>query len=387
MTLHRSILHVDMDAFYASIEQEDNPGLKGREVIVGGTGPRGVVAAASYEVRRFGVHSAMPMKQALKRCPHAICVRPRFDRYADISKRIFRIFESFTPLVEGLSLDEAFLDVTESLALFDDVAAIGWSIKKRIKEETGLTASVGIGPNKLVAKIASDLDKPDGLCHVAPEQVEQVLDPLPIQKLSGIGPKTARQLHRRGVRTFLDLRTAPDRTLEPVFGRFTAHIRERAAGVDDRPVIPDQPEKSISAEETFDEDISDLALLKAHLVTLADRTAARLRAKGLMAGQVRIKVRRADFRTATRQCSMHPPGNQTQHVIALAARLLREWLMANPGAALRLIGVGVSQISPARQMALFDDEPRASTRCVDETVDSIRRRFGDGSVRRGRALK
>ena len=387
MTAQRIVLHVDMDAFYASIEQEDNPELRSREVLVGGTGPRGVVAAASYEARRFGVHSAMPMRQALERCPQAICVRPRFDRYHEVSEQIFAVFHEFTPLVEGLSLDEAFLDVTASLALFADDSAIGWAIKERIKTRTGLTASVGIGPNKLVAKIASDLDKPDGFCRVPRADVGRVLDPLPIRKLSGIGPKTAQRLKDLRIATLGELRRAPDGLLDPVFGRYTARMKARAAGEDDRPVVPDRMEKSISAEETFDQDIADVARLRSFVAQLADRTATRLRAKELMAGRVWVKIRRADFRTVTRQCSMRPPGDQTQNIYGLAAVLLTTWLDEHPGAALRLIGVGVSDLSPAQQLALFDEQPRTAGGAVDEAVDQIRQRFGDGSLNRGGALK
>lgn len=387
MTEERIVLHVDMDAFYASIEQADNPEFDGLPVLVGGTGPRGVVAAASYEAREFGVHSAMPMSQALERCPQAVCVRPRFDRYQELSKQIFGIFRQFTPLVEGLSLDEAFLDVTDSLTLFGDGSGIAWEIKRRIKEKTRLTASVGIAPNKLVAKIASDLDKPDGFCLVAPGEVNRILDPLPVRKLNGIGPKTAQQLTESGIHTLGELRNAPERLLEPVFGRYTSRVRARAAGLDDRPVVPYRMEKSISAEETFDKDIADIAKLNSILAQLSDRTATRLRAKELMAGKVWVKIRRGDFRTVTRQCSMRPPGHETQNIYLLASKLLSDWLDEHPGTALRLIGVGVSDISPAQQLTLFDEQPRESAGAVDDAVDRIRQRFGDGFLHRGGALK
>lgn len=387
MTEDRLVLHVDMDAFYASIEQVDDPDLKGLEVLVGGTGPRGVVAAASYEARKFGIHSAMPMKQALQRCPHAVCVHPRFDRYQGASREIFAIFHEFTPEVEGLSLDEAFLDVTDSLALFRDESAIGWAIKQRIKAQTGLTASVGIGPNKLVAKIASDLDKPDGFCRVPLEKVNQVLDPLPVRKLSGIGPKTAQRLTESGVYTLGELRNSPDGLLEPVFGRHTARIKARASGIDNRPVVPYRMEKSISAEETFDRDIADVARLTSFVAQLSDRTATRLRAKKLMAGKVWVKIRRDDFHTVTRQCSMRPPGDQTQNIYGLASKLLTDWLDEHPRTALRLIGVGVSDISPAQQLTLFGEQPKESGGAVDDAVDRIRQRFGNESLHRGGALK
>src|SRR5512134_1036296 len=235
----RAILHVDMDAFYASVEQRDDPSLRGKPVIVGGTGGRGVVAAASYEVRRFGVHSAMPVREALRRCPDAICVPPRIAHYAAVSKQIFAIFHEFTPQVQGLSLDEAFLDVTASAAALGDAAHIAREIKRLVRERTALTASVGVAPNKLVAKIASALRKPDGLVVVRPEDVRELLDPLPIRKLFGLGPKTAPKVEALGIHTLGQLRQAAPARLRPVFGRYTERVQQRAAGIDERPVVPD----------------------------------------------------------------------------------------------------------------------------------------------------
>src|SRR5512145_2947736 len=289
-----------MDAFYASVEQRDDPSLRGRPVIVGGTGPRGVVAAASYEVRRYGVHSAMPMREALRRCPDAICVPPRMSHYQVISREIFRVFGEFTPLVQGLSLDEAFLDVTASIAALGDPPYIAREIKRRIHERTQLTASVGVAPNRLVAKIASDLGKPDGLIVVGPDQIAALLDPLPLRRLFGLGAKTAPKVEALGIRTLGELRRAPAAMLRPIFGRYAERVIQRAAGIDDRPVIPDLEEKQISAEETFDADIADRVRLHAELARLADLACARLRARQLTARCVTVKIRRKDFSTYTR---------------------------------------------------------------------------------------
>src|SRR6201996_9063732 len=272
-----------MDAFYASVEQRDNPETRGKPLIVGGVQGRGVVAAASYEVRKYGVHSAMPISTALRLCPHAVCVRPRRERYKEVSEQVFSVFHEITPLVQGLSLDEAFLDVTGSTALFGDAVAIAQRIKNRIVATTGLSASVGVAPNKLIAKIASDLDKPDGLTVVAPERIREILDPLSIRRLPGLGRKTGEKVELRGIHTFGDLRTAADSVLWPLFGRYTQRIRDRAAGIDDRPVHPDREEKSISAENTFDHDLGDPGQLRAQLSRLADRACERLRRKQLMA--------------------------------------------------------------------------------------------------------
>ena len=386
MIQRRTILHVDMDAFYASIEQRDRPELRGRPLIVGGTGARGVVAAASYEVRQFGVHSAMPVREALQRCPHAICVRPRMAHYQAVSKQIFQVFHEFTPLVEGLSLDEAFLDVTHSQSALGTAEHIAAQIKRRIRERTQLTASVGVAPNKLVAKIASDLRKPDGLMVVREGEIHAVLDPLPIARLFGIGNKTAPKLLGIGVRSFRDLRLAPEAALKPVFGKHTAQMQARAAGVDDRPVIADWDEKQISAETTFDTDIADATRLRAELQALADRTATRLRTKRLQAACVIVKIRRRDFSTYTRQQHFQPATQETQVISRMAVELLNDWLKEQPRAALRLLGVGVSDLTEAQQMELFAAPESQRNRQLDATVDRIRERYGAMALKRGSTL-
>jgi DNA polymerase IV len=380
----RAILHIDMDAFYASVEERDRPELKGKPLIVGG-GDRGVVAAASYAVRRFGVRSAMPMREALRRCPEAVCVQPRMARYQEVSEQVFAIFHQFTPLVEGLSLDEAFLDVTSSRALLGSAATIGGEIRRRIAAQTGLTASVGIAPNKLLAKIASDLNKPDGMCRIGADNMREVLAGLPVEKLSGVGPKTLLAVHAAGIRTFGELRDASDPVLWRLFGKHGKSMRDRAAGLDDRPVEANRAEKSISAEETFAGDIRGAAPLTVQLLRLADRAAARLRAHELTAGTVSIKVRRADFTTYTRRRTFGRPTQDSGVVAAAAKSLLEQWLATQPNAAVRLLGVGVSNLQMATQGDLFVNGPARGSR-LDSAIDGIRDRFGDGMLTRASLL-
>jgi DNA polymerase-4 len=378
----RCIAHVDMDAFYASVEQRDRPELGGLPVLVGGTGNRGVVAAASYEARRFGARSAMTMAEARRRCPDAVCLRPRMAHYKAVSARIFAVFHEFTPEVEGLSLDEAFLDVTASQALFGAAEPLGMRIKDRVREESGLTASVGIGPNKLVAKIASDLDKPDGLCVLFGDRIRAALDPLPVRAIGGIGPQTATRLARLGIHSVRDLREASDAELAQVFGRYGGRMREKAAGVDPRPVCVHRPDQSISNEETFDRDIGDRDALRRALAALADRVGARLQRKSLHGAVVSIKIRQHDFRTCSRQRHVSPPVGEPAPLLRVATGLLDTWLDETPGARLRLLGVGVSALSPATQLKLFGNG--ADGRHLDDTLASIRERFGEDAVVRGR---
>jgi len=382
----RAVLHVDMDAFYASVEQRDNPETAGKPLIVGGIDGRGVVAAASYEVRKYGVHSAMPMSTALRLCPHAICVRPRMARYKEVSNQVFAIFHEVTPLVQGLSLDEAFLDVTDSIALLGDAVTIARSIKRRILETTRLTASVGVAPNKLVAKIASDLAKPDGLTVVEPGRVHEVLDPLSVRRLPGLGRKTGSKVEARGILTFAQLRSAPDSVLWPMFGRYTQRIRDRASGIDDRPVHPDLEEKSISAEDTFERDVGDPRALRTNLAQLADRACERMRKKQLMARCIGIKIRRADFFTFTRRRVVAPATHDGGTISKVANELLTRWLSENPGEKLRLLGVVLSDLSAASQLDLFADSLTSSSR-LDAALDEARTRFGSRALRRGNTIK
>jgi len=385
MSAKRAILHVDMDAFYASIEQRDNPELRGKPVVVGGD-TRGVVAAASYEVRRFGVHSAMPMSEARRRCPELIRVAPRMSQYKAVSTQIFEIFHDYTPLVEGLSLDEAFLDISASQALHGTATRIAHSIKQRILTQTGLTASIGVAENKLVAKIASDLDKPDGMFVISAENCRSILDPLPVSVIPGIGRQTLARLQAVQIQTVADLRLAPDRILEPIFGRYTQRTRQRAAGIDNRAVVANREEKSISAEETFDVDLSDRRDMERELLALAETAARRLRKSGLQAGTIQVKIRQADFQTFTRQKSRHPPSSNTEQIFSIAKELLGTWLEANPGTRIRLLGVGGSNLAPAEQGELFAAAGDVTPDRIDEAVDRIQERFGAGVLGRARTL-
>ncbi len=386
-TAARSILHVDMDAFYASVEQRDNPELRGKPVVVGGGSNRGVVAAASYEVRKFGVRSAMSMADARRRCPDLVRVAPRMSHYKQVSGQIFSVFRDFTPLVEGLSLDEAFLDVTASHSLHGTSIEIASSIKRIISERTRLTASVGVAENKLVAKIASDLDKPDGLCVITARNVQEKLDPLPVEVIPGIGRQTLLRLQHINIRSVADLRLAPERDLESVFGRYAARTRERAAGIDNRPVVAEREEKSISAEETYDVDLDDRGDMERELLRLAETTARRMRKSGLQAGTVQVKIRQADFQTFTRQKSVQPPINNTDQIYHIVCELLGLWLEENPGMRIRLLGVGGNNLSPAGQQDLFATDDSPATDAMDQAVDEIRDRFGIRSVGRARTLE
>jgi len=386
LTAGRKILHVDMDAFYASVEQRDDPSLRGKPLVVGGGNNRGVVAAASYEAREYGVRSAMPMREAKRRCPDLLRVAPRMSHYQAVSREVFAIFREFTPVVEGLSLDEAFLDVTSSVSLFGNEVKIGREIKKRILERTSLRASVGVAPNKLVAKIASDLDKPDGLCVVTAENMREILDPLPVRVIPGIGPETLARLQPKGIVTIADLRLASDRDLDPIFGRFSQRTRDSACGIDERPVLSSRADKSISAEETFATDLDKTSAMHKELLGLSEKTAGRLRAKELVAGTVQVKIRAADFSTYTRQQSLRPPGNGTEQIYNIAKRLLHNWLAEYPGARIRLLGVGGSELVRDAQPDLFAPDVPAGGSQLDQTVDSIRDRFGELSLGRARTM-
>lgn len=382
------ILHVDMDAFYASVEERDRPELVGKPLIVGGTpNGRGVVAAANYVVRKFGVHSAMPTSKALRLCPDAIVVRPRMEHYAAISGEIRKILHRYTPLVEPLSLDEAFLDVRGTEGLFGPAPEIARRIKREVLAEVGLIASVGVAPNKFLAKIASDLRKPDALVVVDPQRVQDFLDPLPVGRLWGVGRVTGSVFDDLGVHTIAELRQRTPELLRQHFGQHGDHLWQLAHGVDDRRVVPDREAKSISHETTFAADISDREVLRAWLLELTELVGQRLRAHDLRGRTVQIKVRFADFRTITRAITLTEPTNSTQPLWEAAAGLLEKGL---PGRcpSIRLLGMGVSHFDNARsvQRTLFEEPDDQKNRQLDAAADQIREKYGAAALNRGSGL-
>ena len=386
MAEDRQIVHVDMDAFYASVEEFDNPELVGKAVIVGGDPKqRGVVSAASYEARKFGVHSAMPMSQAVRLCPDAIVLPVRMKRYVEFSKRIHAIFQKFTPQVEPISLDEAFLDVTGSLRLFGSVEEIGKEIKKQIKEQLGLVASVGIAANKFLAKLASDLDKPDGFVVITEQDKQQVLDPLGVSRIWGVGPVTQKALKSIEIDTIKQLREAPTEILQGIFGDQMAHVLRLARGVDDREVESGREAKSISSEQTFGTDITDKDVLLDVLLSQVEDVAQRLRLNDLEAKTITLKLRYDDFRTITRSRTFDHPTNVTKTLWRRAKEVFLKWNKKSPGA-LRLLGFGASglQKTDAGQRQLFPEPEDEKQKRLDKAFDQIRGKFGRDVLRRGK---
>ena len=386
MAKSRQIIHVDMDAFYASVEQLDNPALKGKPVIVGGspTG-RGVVSAASYEARKFGVHSAMPMVRAVKLCPQAIVLPVLMERYVEVSQAIHKIFEQFTPLVESVSLDEAFLDVTGSMGLFGSSEKIARAIKKEIKDRLGLTASVGVAPNKFLAKLASDLKKPDGFVVISEQNKQDILDPLPVNKIWGVGRVTEKLLRSHGIKTIGQLRkTAPDK-LRRIAGGYAEELLNLACGIDESEVEPFRQAGSLSSERTFAVDIEDKEVLLSVLLEQVEEVAQRLRARQLKARTVTLKLRYGDFRTITRSKSLGEATNVTQRLWQAGKNVFQKWWAESAGE-LRLLGFEVSGLigENAGQKQLFIDPEEEKQKRLDKAVDKIKRRYGDDAVRHGR---
>jgi DNA polymerase-4 len=384
----QAILHVDMDAFFAAVECLDDSGLVGKPVIVGGLGPRGVVSTASYEARIFGVHSAMPMGRARRLCPQGCFIRPRMTRYREKSAEIFRVFREFTPLVQGLSLDEAFLDVGASMKLFGPAPGMAAMIKKRIREKTGLTASVGVAHNKFLAKLASDVDKPDGLYVVDPDRVHDFLDPMPVTRLWGIGKRTAPKLRQLGVLTVGQLRLSDPEVLRAALGNRTGHFMRLARGEDDRLVEVQRPDKSISNEVTFDYSLSDRDELLAELQWQAENVSRRLRSRHLLARTVTVKLRDDAFRTATRSKSMIAPSNSTRTLYRMARALFEKWRSSHKATPVRLLGMGVSGLEDMHAGHEEGDQADSAVeQGVDSVLDDIHRRFGDAGVVHGQTLK
>jgi len=382
---HRAILHVDMDAFYAAVEQRDRPETRGQPVVVGADPRgRGVVAAASYEARRFGIHSAMPIGQAFRLCPHAVFLPVDMPKYARVSAQIMGILAEFTPLVEPLSLDEAFLDVTGSDRLFGPALEIARRIKERIRAEAGLTASAGVAPNKFLAKIASDLRKPDGLVEVRAREEAAFLRDLPIGRLWGVGPTAEAALTAMGVRTVGQLARLPLGVLRERFGATGTHLSALAHGRDDRAVVPWHEPKSIGAEETFEQDTRDAERLRATLLAQAERVAAELRAEALRGRTVTLKIRFGDFTTLTRRDTAETPTADAGEIYRRARRALER---LEPSRPIRLIGLGVSGLrrdADPQQLPLFGGVGRAER--IGRLTDELRARFGPNSVRRAGLL-
>ena len=378
------ILHVDMDAFYASIEERDRPELQGMPVIVGGSPEgRGVVAAANYMVRNFGVRSAMATARALALCPDAIVLRPRMEHYSAVSHQIHEIFHRYTPLVEPLSLDEAFLDATESALLFGPVESIGRSIKKDIWDELRLVASVGVAPNKFLAKLASDLDKPDGFTVITPDAVQSVLAPLPVTQMWAVGKATEHKFNKLGIQTIGQLRHVPLEQLKQSFGKSGENFWRLAQGLDDRRVVADREAKSISHETTFAADIRDIDVLRAWLLDLTEQVAHRLRRNNMHGRTVNLKVRYANFDTITRSKSLPQPTNTTNTLWSVVSELLNTQLPNRP-LVVRLLGVGISNLQPPNpiQQSLFSEEQNERDTKLDNVADQIRNRFGTTLLQR-----
>jgi nucleotidyltransferase/DNA polymerase involved in DNA repair len=383
------IVHVDMDAFFAAGEQLLHPEWRGKPVIVGadpqaGKG-RGVVSAASYEARKFGIHSAMPISQAYRLCPEGIYVIPHGDVYGYYSRQVFAVLDTISPLMEPLSIDEAFLDMTGSAQLYKTIEEIGQKIKTEIKNKTSLTASVGIAPSKSVAKIASDFLKPDGLMIVPPDKVQEFLDPLPVTKLWGIGKQTAIQLQQLGITAVSQLRQYPQKVLLDKFGKWGEHIYRMARGWDDRSVTIEDQVKSVSNEVTFDKDLNDADFLRRTIFTLAEKVSGRLRRSKIQGRTVHLKIRFSDFKTFTRSHTLKDPTFLTQEIFKIADQLFSEFVPLESD--VRLLGVGVSQLEneSGSQLSIWDLENEKKLK-MEKVMDQIQDKFGKDSIQHAEAL-
>ncbi len=388
MDKHRQtkyVIHLDMDAFYPSVEVLDNPELKGKPVIVGGSKKRGVVSSASYEARKFGVHSAQPMATAIRLCPQGIILPVRMSRYKMVSEKVFEIFYLFTPLVEPLSIDEAFLDVTGSACLFGSPVEIAEKIKQEVAEKIGLTISAGVAPSKFVAKIASDMEKPDGLTVVPSDKVRQFLDPLSIKKMWGVGKVTQKTLSRLNIHTFRDLRRMSVEVLERKFGKYGIKMHELAMGIDERQVVTSHDIKSIGHEETFSVDIIDPESAKKELLSLANRVARRMRRKSMEGKTVTLKVKYNDFVQITRSATLQKYTNDSSEIYSTIRNLLVKTAVGKKP--VRLLGISLSQLTlmgSGRQLSLFNQQESNQKRLeLNRTLDSIYEKFGNKGIRPG----
>ena len=391
-------MHVDMDAFFASIEQLDHPEYKGHPVIVGGLSSRGVVATCSYEARKFGVHSAMPISRAKKLCPDGIYVYPRMDRYKEVSHQIFSIMKEFTPHIEPLSIDEAFLEVSGMSTMYSGPKALGRAIKDRVYEQTGLIISAGLAPNKFLAKLASDLDKPDGLVVIPYGREKEILAPLPIKRIWGVGPHTEKRLKAGGFHLMRHIQALPDeRSLIPIVGNQARRIWELANGIDDRPVETDRKIQSIGAEETYEEDLTDGSTIELEFRYFANRLSKRLRKRNLLGHTVSIKVRYDDFTTVSRQKRLDTPSDH-EHVFFETALLLWNKLMQDktskqlkgvtfmdPPGPIRLLGLTVSGLDEEVPMqdSLFESPKNETENKLAGVLDSLESKFGETAVMSG----
>ncbi len=381
----RAIIHLDMDAFYPAVEALDNPALKGRAVIVGGGTKRGVVASASYEARKWGVHSAQPVAKAVRLCPDAVLLPVRMHRYREISAQVFEIFYRFTPVVEPVSIDEAFLDVSESRRLYGPPREMAQQIKDQVWREIGLTVSAGVAPCKFVAKIASDMKKPDGLVVVPSDGVEAFLEFLSINRLWGVGRATQHALRRLGVNTIGELRRVPQEALKRLFGRHGEAMHRLSMGIDDSPVVARSEAKSIGHEETFVKDIMDKGEARKALLSLAGQVASRMRGKGLKGRTITLKVKYGDFVSITRSVTVAKGTDDGGEIYALCCGLLEKTEI--PGRPARLLGVSLSQLTlsgKGAQLSLFREGREVDKkRRLNTALDSIWERFGENSIRPG----
>lgn len=380
----RTVIHFDMDAFFASVEQLDDPTLRGKPVLVGARSRRGVVTAASYEARPTGVRSAMSMVEALRRCPEAIVVPPRRSRYLELSGQVFEVFRRYTPLVEGLSVDEAFLDVSGSRALFGDGETIARRVKNDIQGELGLTGSAGVAPNKFVAKIASDLDKPDGLTLVPNDGAAEFLAPLPLERMWRVGPKARVRLRSAGLRTIGDLARTDAGTLEQLLGSWGPVARDLARGIDERPVVVGRPPKSIGSEETFERDLTHTEALLRPILRQSMRVSDRLIDQGLWARVVTLKIKYRDHRIRSRQMKLPMAVADTDAIFEASKALLSRFDDLDYG--IRLTGVSVSEMTKVPDDGLFPDENRERRERLANTTHALRERFGVAGVTRASLL-